>query len=325
MSALDAFMATWAQARATFGAGAPAEGAQFDQSSQLHRLQSDVASAAPGPNWTGSASDVYAEANSKQARTLGSVGDLDKRLGAEVDRSAAVVTAGRRELEAVKQWVSDAAATVPNTPAWQRMLWPVISKGSSEIQHILTRSNGELSSIADRIRGIGNEYQALGHEDGKGGTKLDKDGNVPQSALDLNDIVYKKPFDPNDPSTLGPRGYKELVPDSGVWVPDPSSPSYSPTPVEKPLDLDDIVQVAPYGPDGKPTLGPSGYIELVPHSGTWVPDPNGPMWPQDPPTAPVDLTKIVVMDPKALGEPWQLELIPDSGVWVPDPHYGGPR
>ena len=72
---------------------------------------------------------------------------------------------------------------------------------------------------------------------------------MPPTALDLNDIVYKKPFDPNDLETRGPRGYKELVPDSGVWVPDPSSQFYTPTPVEKPLDLDDIVQVSPFGPD----------------------------------------------------------------------------
>jgi EspA/EspE family len=175
VSTLDAFMTTWAQARATFGEGTPAGGSQFDQSSRFHELESDVASAAPGSNWTGSASDVYAEANSRQARSLGSFGDLDKRLGAEVERSAAVVAAGRRDLEAVKQWVSDAAARLPNTPAGQRMLWPVISKGSSDIQDILTRSHGELTSIADRIRGVGSEYQALGDDEGKSGTELDEE------------------------------------------------------------------------------------------------------------------------------------------------------
>lgn len=175
MSALDAFMTTWAQARATFGEGAPADGSQFDQSSRFHELQGDVASAAPGPNWTGSASEAYAEANSRQAQTLGSFGDLDKRLGAEVERSAAVVAAGRRDLEAVKQWVSDAAARLPNTAAGQRMLWPVVSKGSSEIRDIVARSHGELASIADRIRGIASEYEALGDEEGKGGAKLDKE------------------------------------------------------------------------------------------------------------------------------------------------------
>ena len=317
MSALDGFMTTWTHARSTFGQGT-VDGSQFDQSSRLYQLQSDVASAAPSSAWTGPASDQYSEANGKQVRTLGGVGDLDKRLGVEVDRSAAVVAAGRRDLEAVKKWVSDAAATVPNTPAGERMLWPIVSKGSSEIQDIVTRSNSELNSIGERIRGLGSEYQALGDDGGKGGEKLDKD-DVPSTALDLNDIVYKKPYDPNDSSTWGDPGYKELVPNSGVWVPDPTSKSYRPTPVEKPLDLDDIVRLDPTA------LGPSGYIELVPDTGTWVPDPNGPKWPTGQPTAPVDLTKIVVADPRALGQPWQVELIPGSGVWVPNPHYGGPR
>jgi uncharacterized protein YukE len=271
VSALNAFMTTWAQARATFGEGAPADGAQFDQSRTLHELQADVVSAAPGSNWTGAASDEYAEANSRQARTLGSVGDLDKRLGAEVDRSAAVVTAGRRDLDAVKQWVSDAAATVPNTSAGQRMLWPIVSKGSSQIQEIISRSNDDLNSIAERIRGLGGEYQALGEEEGKGGEELDK--NVPQTALDLNDIV----------------------------------------------------QLAPLNADGTKQLGPSGYMELVPGSGTWVPDPSNPGFPSSPPQAPVDLTKIAYRDPAQLGMPWEVELIPNSGVWVPNPNYGGPR
>jgi uncharacterized protein YukE len=169
VSALDAFMTTWAHARAAFGDGAPADGSRFDQSSRLHQLQSDVASAAPNSNWTGSGSDAYAEANSRQAHTLGRVGELDKRLGAEVQRSATVVAAGRRELDAVKQWVTDAAATVPKTPAGQRMLWLVISKGSSQIQEIISRSNDDLTSIAERIRGLGSEYQALGDGEGKGG------------------------------------------------------------------------------------------------------------------------------------------------------------
>lgn len=331
MGAIDGFLSTWSQAHAMFGRGVPGEGAQFDHSSRLLGLRDSVTSARPDSAWTGSASDSYAEANSRQGHSLGSLADLDKRLGVEVDRSAAVVAAGRRDLDAVRKWVVDAAATIPDTALGQRMLYPVIAKGSGEIADIIDRSNGDLAAIAARIRGLGGEYQALGGgEEGAGADPLDvtgdgeEDRDVPQTALDLNDIVYKRPFDPSDSSTYGDPGYKELVPDSGVWVPDPGSRFYRPTPVEKPLDLDDIVQLSPVDSDGNRVLGPSGYMELVPESGTWVPDPNGPMWPTDPPTAPVDLTKIVVADPKALGLPWQMELIPNSGVWVPDPHYGEP-
>ncbi len=327
MGALDGFRSIWTNANAAFGQGIPSGGAQFDRSAELRGLQNTAASASPDGRWTGTASDSYGDANGRHARTLGGIADLDRRLGLEVDRAAAVVTAGRRDLEAVRQRVNAAAASVPNTTAGERMMYAAICKGSSDIQTILNRSHADMSEIGERIRGIGDEYQTL--SDGEGSHSLDVTGDrrLPATTLDLNDIVYTKPFDPThpkDPEAYGPPGYKELVPNSGVWVPDPSSPSYTPTPVEAPLDLDDIVQYPPYDKDGKPVLGPSGYMELVPHSGTWVPEPGGIMWPNDPPTAPVDLTKIVVGTPGVLGKSWQTELIPHSGVWVPDPHYGGP-
>ncbi|MEO3758220.1 EspA/EspE family type VII secretion system effector [Mycobacterium sp. B14F4] len=160
MGVLNAFLTTWDHARATFGEGVPHGGDGLDQSAQLRRLQGDVEAAAP-KGWTGTASDTYAEANQRQSRALGSMANLDQRLKAEVDRSAAVVSAGRRDLEAVRQWVVDAAATVPNTALGERMLWPVISKGAGEVAEILQRSNGDLAAIAGRIRALGAEYDEI--------------------------------------------------------------------------------------------------------------------------------------------------------------------
>lgn len=154
-------MAIWSNARATFGEGTPEGGAQFDASAQLRQMQAKVQSAAPGSRWTGTGADAYADANDKQARTLGALADLDRRLGSEVDRSAEVVAAGRRDLDAVRQWVSDAAATVPNNAAGERMLIPVVGKGAGEIVSILERSNGDLAAIASRIHSLGEEYRAL--------------------------------------------------------------------------------------------------------------------------------------------------------------------
>jgi uncharacterized protein YukE len=326
VSALDGFLSTWSQARTTFGQGTPSEGAQLDRSGQLRGLQDDVTSAAPGSNWTGSGSDTYAEANSRHARTLGNLADLDKRLGAEVDRSAAAVAAGRRDLDAVRQWVVDAAATVPRTAAGDRMLWSVVSKGSGELTDIINRSNGDLAAIAQRIRGLGGEYDELRQPKESPGAEPvnvkgdgDEKGDVPKTALDLNDIVQLSPYDPKDPKTFGPSGFKELVPGSGTWVPDPNSPDYRPTPVEAPLDLNDIEHLNPG------TLGRPGLMELVPGSGTWVPDPSSPSYQPHPPQAPLDLNDIVIIDQQALGQPWEMELIPGSGVWVPDPNYGNPR
>jgi hypothetical protein len=331
VAVLDAFLSTWSHARAAFGEGVPQDGAQFDNSAHLRQLQSNVESAAPGANWTGPGSDAYAEANSKHGRTLGAMAGLDRRLGAEVERSAAVVAAGRRDLDAVKQWVVDAASTVPRTAAGEQMLWPVVSKGSSEIADIIQRSNADLAAIAQRLRSLRSEYDELGKPENQGAEPMSlqgddqKDGTLPETTLDLNDIVQLPPYDPNDPSTYGPTGYKELVPGSGTWVPDPSSPTYKPTPVEAPLDLNDIVQLPPFDPNDPGTYGPTGYKELVPGSGAWVPDPSSPTFPKGPPEAPVDLNDIVYRGHNALGMPWETELIRDSGVWVPDPNYGNPR
>lgn len=164
MSALVAFLSTWSHARATFGEGVPQDGAGLDNSTQFRQLQGDVEGAAPTSGWTGTGSDAYSEANRRQSRTLGAMADLDRRLGVEVDRSTAVVSAGRRDLDTVKQWVVDAASTVPRTAAGERMLWAVVSKGSGEIADIVQRSDSDLSAIAERVKGIGAEYQTLADE-----------------------------------------------------------------------------------------------------------------------------------------------------------------
>lgn len=154
-------MAVWSNARATFGEGTPEGGAQFDASVGLRELQQRVLAAAPHAAWTGTGADAYADVNDKQARTLGGLADLDQRLGAEIDRSAAVVAAGRSELDAVRDRVAHAAAAVPNNAAGERMLIPVVGDGAGQIADIVRRSNDELGSISRRMSGIGDEYRAL--------------------------------------------------------------------------------------------------------------------------------------------------------------------
>jgi uncharacterized protein YukE len=166
---LDGFESTWSNARLTFGEGTPQEGAQYDNSGKLRQLQSNVQSANAGSGWTGSAADSYSSANEKQARVIGGIADVDQRLRTEIDRSAQVVTAGRQNLDAVRQWVYDAAATVPPGENRDRMLYPIVSKGAGEIADILKKSNGDLSTIAGRIQGLGGEYQMLGGDPKQGG------------------------------------------------------------------------------------------------------------------------------------------------------------
>jgi len=335
VGALSGFLSTWSAANATFGDGTPADGARFDQSAQLREMQQTVQSAAPGSLWTGGGAASYADANIRHANVLGSLADLDKRLGTEVDRSATIVANGRRDLAAVRKWVVDAAATVPDNAAGQRMLYPIVSKAAADVAEIVKRSNDDLAAIGERIRKIGSEYDELGEpEEGQGAHVVDdKLVKVPPTTLDLDDIVQTGVYDEEGRRILGPPGYKELVPNSGTWVPDPQSPLYRPNPVVAPLDLNRIVQTGVYDRQGNRIHGPAGYVELVPNSGTWVPDPRavspGASYPA--PEAPLDLNDIHVYGTvdaggrPIFGMPWEMELVPHSGVWVPDPSYGKAR
>ena len=169
MSALNAFLATWSGARQTFGEGSPFSGAQFDRSGLLRQLQATVESAAPGARWTGTAASAYAMANHDHGQVLGRMADLEQRLVTELDQSAAVVAAGRRDLDAVRKWVLDMAATTQQTSAGEQMLLPVVQRGISDVSDIVIRSNIQLNEIGERIRGIAGEYQALGNRKFAGG------------------------------------------------------------------------------------------------------------------------------------------------------------
>jgi hypothetical protein len=164
VGALDAFTSTWANARSTFGEATPQTGAQYDNSGTLRQLQSDLGSATPGSRWTGSAASAYDTANTEHRRVIGKLAGLDQRLKAQIDQSAGVVTTGRRDLDAVRKWVVDAAASVPQNAAGERMLLPIVQKGIGEVIDIVQRSNGELNTIGAKIRGLGDDYRALGDQ-----------------------------------------------------------------------------------------------------------------------------------------------------------------
>ncbi|MDA2889543.1 EspA/EspE family type VII secretion system effector [Mycolicibacterium sp. BiH015] len=162
MSVLGGFLSTWTRARSTFGEGVPEPGATFDSSSALHQLEADTRAAAPASVWSGAAADMYDTKNAEQVRTLSRMAELDQSIGVEVDRSAEVVAHGRRQLDTVRDWVLTAAGSVPKGPAGEQMLVPIVAKGCSDITDIVTTSNGELATIAERIRTLGSEYGSLG-------------------------------------------------------------------------------------------------------------------------------------------------------------------
>ena len=228
MGVVDAFMAVWAKARSTFGEGIPHDGAAFDESAALLRLQSQVQAATPDGHWQGPSSNAYALVNARHAGVLGGAAHLDRRLRAEVDRSAAVVAAGRRDLDAVRQWVANAAATAPQTPQGERMLYPVVSRGSAEVIEILQRSHTDMAVIAGRIRGLGSEYQALRGELKLGPGDEGVAGDGPLNAVGDEDAPWTYPFDPPPPPDSAPGG--------GRW---------------------ELGQAYPPGPGGGPPMGPT--------------------------------------------------------------------
>ncbi|PXX13370.1 EspA/EspE family type VII secretion system effector [Mycolicibacterium moriokaense] len=197
MSVLNAFLSTWSNARQTYGEGTPQPGAQYDGSATLNRLQSTVQTAAPGSKWTGGAANAYGAANTEHGRVLGQLAGLDQRLSAHVDESAQVIAAGRRDLEAVRKWVVDASANLPQNAAGERMQMTIVQKGISQVQEIIQRSNGELNSIGGKIRGLGDEYQALGNQkfgprDGPDfgvGQKVDEEEKRRQAEKDVHDAL----------------------------------------------------------------------------------------------------------------------------------------
>jgi hypothetical protein len=164
VSVLDGFLSTWSNARETFGEGTPQPGSQFDNSGALRGLQSTVETAAPGSKWTGGAANAYGAANTEHGRVLGQMAGLDQRLSAHVDQSAEVVATGRRNLDAVRQWVVDAAASVPPGQAGETMKMAIAQKGLSQLQEIIQKSNGELNSIGGKISGLRDEYQKLSNQ-----------------------------------------------------------------------------------------------------------------------------------------------------------------
>jgi len=140
MSALNAFLSTWSIARSTFGDGTPQTGAQYDSSDKLTGLQNMLHSAAPDGQWTAQRPRPTATRTTKHGQVLGQMAGLDRRLASEVTASANVVASGRRDLDAVRKWVLDAASTAPQNQAGERMVLPIVQKGLKDLTDIVQRS-----------------------------------------------------------------------------------------------------------------------------------------------------------------------------------------
>lgn len=216
-----------------------------------------------------------------------------------------------------------AAAAANANPANLGRYAPVVAKYQTELAGLHAQA---MSGWADLSRSGGDSMFAGKPLEGPPAPKGIHPMDVPLSpasgdsnSSDVLDLTKIKRLAPGE---LGPYGYKELVRGSGVWYPDPSSGSTLAvgTPSlgapKAPLDLHDIVHLAPGA------KGPYGMQELIPGSGTWVPDPGSPTYmPQGGSPMPVKISDLVEIPKGTLAPYGSIEIAP--GLWLINPPGGG--
>lgn len=183
MSVLDGFYTTWNNARETFGQGTPQPGTDFDNSSKLRDLGSNVDNAKPGSWWSGSAASGYEKANDDHKQVFGKLAELDQKLAEKVNQSAQVVENGRQNLDSVKQWVTDAANSVPPGKQRDMFLMQIANKGLGQLSDVVKQSNDELSGVGNGIRGLKGGYDEAGDQKHAKGDGEKKPGDEDAQAL----------------------------------------------------------------------------------------------------------------------------------------------
>lgn len=196
-------MATWSNARQTFGEGVPSPGVAFDQSAALKKLQAQSEAANPGSQWSGGGAKAYGAVNTKHSELIGRLAELDQRLAERVDRSAGIVSAARQELDMVREWVTAAVAAVPAGPAGEQTVLPIAKTGIARVGSIVEQSNGELNAVGADITRLAAEYQLLGNQVFKQGPAADAE-SPPDEKKSLEEILekYRVREDPGGTHTI---------------------------------------------------------------------------------------------------------------------------
>lgn len=169
VSVLEAFLTVSRTAQSSFGTGTPQPGTPLSESSTAVRsVETDLRGASPGGQWTGTASDAYAEANNENTTKMRAFAALDKRLGSQIDAAAYSVSRGRQDLVTVHDQVISLADSVPPGPLREVMLMPIVAAGMGQIGDIVSRTAADLSDISKDITEIADEYQKLAGDQGFG-------------------------------------------------------------------------------------------------------------------------------------------------------------
>lgn len=179
VSALDGFYTTWDNARQTFGEGTPQTGTDFDKSPQLTNLGAGVTAAAPGSAWSGAAATNYDKANTDHQTAFTRLAELDRKIARQVDQSAQVVATGRQNLDQVRQWVTDAANSVPPGKQRDMFLMQIANRGLAQLSEVVQKTNAESNTVAQDLKKLGPEFDALTRDQKFGnGEKDDKGDDV---------------------------------------------------------------------------------------------------------------------------------------------------
>jgi len=166
----DAFYGVWNEAYKTYGEGVPPGGEQFDRSAQLQKMQQAVLAAGPDDRWQGSGSEAYGRANKQLADRYGELADLDRRYGAEIDKSKAAVLAGRQAMLTVRSNFDALVSGLDeNKPADRLLLMSALSNGLGEVQKTLLNTTQEQLAAGQRMKVIADEYAAEGKPKVAGG------------------------------------------------------------------------------------------------------------------------------------------------------------
>lgn len=178
MSALDGFYATWDSARQTFGQGTPQPGTDFDKGPQLTDLGSGVTAAAPGSKWSGAAATNYDKANTDHQAVFRRLAELDRKIAQQIDQSVQTVATGRQNLDQLRQWVTDAANSVPPGKQRDTMLMQIANRGLGQLTEVVRKTNAESNTIAQNIAELGPQFDAIKNEQKFGDGEKDEKGDA---------------------------------------------------------------------------------------------------------------------------------------------------